>query len=212
MTARKVLEYGGIVAGIVLIAFGIGAVAMSVNAHSTVTDQLKAQKIVGTPDMNPTDIKTAMKEAGLTNVSAPSCNVANESIDSGTKARCFADYMRIHALEASGGLVYAEMGRFIAKADPTSAKGTSDPTAAVKNADGAPVANGARETWVTETALTTALNVSYMAQQLALFGLVVGVALLLSGIGFIILAFVALGANAGAKEKTTTAATTPAVV
>jgi hypothetical protein len=104
------------------------------------------------------------------------------------------------------------MGRFIAKADPTSAKGTSDPTAAVKGADGAPVANGARETWVTETALTTALNVSYMAQQLALFGLVVGVALLLSGIGFIILAFVALGANAGVKEKTTTAATTPAVV
>jgi len=41
---------------------------------------------------------------------------------------------------------------------------------------------------VTETALTTALNTSYMAQQLSLFGIVVGVALLLAGIGFGILA------------------------
>ena len=41
---------------------------------------------------------------------------------------------------------------------------------------------------MTETALTTALNTSYMASQLALFGIVVGVALLLSGFGFAILA------------------------
>ena len=51
-----------------------------------------------------------------------------------------------------------------------------------------PVSNGARNVWVTETALTTALNTSYMASQLALFGIVVGVALLLSGFGFAILA------------------------
>jgi ABC-type transport system involved in multi-copper enzyme maturation permease subunit len=37
---------------------------------------------------------------------------------------------------------------------------------------------------VTETALATALNTSYMADQLGNFGLVVGVALLLAGIGF----------------------------
>jgi hypothetical protein len=36
--------------------------------------------------------------------------------------------------------------------------------------------------WVTETALTTALNMAYMAEQLALFGIVVGVALLLAGV------------------------------
>ena len=46
--------------------------------------------------------------------------------------------------------------------------------------------------WVTETALSTALNVSYMATQLALFSLVVGIALLLSGVGFIVLALAAL--------------------
>jgi multisubunit Na+/H+ antiporter MnhC subunit len=36
--------------------------------------------------------------------------------------------------------------------------------------------------------LTTALNASYMAAQLGLFAIVVGIALLLSGIGFAILA------------------------
>jgi hypothetical protein len=45
---------------------------------------------------------------------------------------------------------------------------------------------------VTETALTTALNTSYMADRLSIFGLVVGIALLLSGIGFIVLAYAAL--------------------
>jgi hypothetical protein len=51
-----------------------------------------------------------------------------------------------------------------------------------------PVQNGARNVWVTETALSTALNTSYMASQLALFGVVTGVAFLLAGIGFAILA------------------------
>ena len=36
---------------------------------------------------------------------------------------------------------------------------------------------------MTETALTTALNVSYMAERLSVFGLVVGIALLLTGSG-----------------------------
>jgi hypothetical protein len=51
-----------------------------------------------------------------------------------------------------------------------------------------PVSNGARNVWITETALTTALNTSYMASQLALSAIVVGFALLLSGFGFAILA------------------------
>ncbi len=41
---------------------------------------------------------------------------------------------------------------------------------------------------MTETALSTALNSSYMADRISVFGIVVGVALLLTGIGFIILA------------------------
>jgi hypothetical protein len=40
---------------------------------------------------------------------------------------------------------------------------------------------------VTETALATALNVSYFAGRVGVFGLVMGIALLLTGIGFLIL-------------------------
>ena len=37
-------------------------------------------------------------------------------------------------------------------------------------------------------ALTSALNLAFTASQIALFGLVVGIALLLSGVGFLVLA------------------------
>jgi hypothetical protein len=98
--------------------------------------------------------------------------------------------MRIHALEFTKGYTYAQMGRYVAKeGTPVSelapGGGTSNEKYAVIDPKtGGPVANGARDLWVTETALATALNTSYMAEQLANFGIVVGTALLLSGIGF----------------------------
>jgi hypothetical protein len=66
-------------------------------------------------------------------------------------------------------------------------KSTDVETLALK-AGGKPVPNQAREVWVQETALSTALNTSYMASQIGLFGIVVGIALLLAGLGFGILA------------------------
>lgn len=59
---------------------------------------------------------------------------------------------------------------------------------ALTDEEGNPVPNTARNTWVTATALSTALNQSYVAERLALFGIVVGIALILSGIGFLVLA------------------------
>lgn len=193
MNSRRVLEIGGIAAGVLMIAFGIGALVMSVNARNTVSDEIKAEQIVGSGDMNPTDIAVAAKAAGLVDITLPSCDVADQPIESGTDARCFAQYLRIHALESSGGLTYAQMGRFLAASDPSDPKGTSDEEAALKDDAGKPVSNATRNTWVTATALATALNVSYMAEQIALFGLIVGIALLLSGIGFVILALTVLG-------------------
>jgi hypothetical protein len=96
--------------------------------------------------------------------------------------------MRIHALESTGGLSYAQMGRFQSASDPSNPEGTDDEAAAAKDADGNPVSNGARNIWVTETALATALNTSFLAESTALFGIVVAIALILAGIGFIILA------------------------
>jgi len=191
---RKVFEIGGLVAGLILIVFGVVAIVMGVNGQSTVSNSLKDQKIVGTADMTPAGISAAVKEAHLTNVKIPSCSVANLPINSGSRARCFAEYMQVHALEATGGYLYSQMGIWVAKPGTPKAQlmpggGTDVPTAAqVDPTTKQPVSNGARNVWVTETALTTALNSSYMASQLALFGIVVGVALLLSGFGFSILA------------------------
>ena len=101
------------------------------------------------------------------------------------------------------------MGRYAA-ADG-SPKGTNDATTALL-ADGKPVANAARNTWVTETALATALNMGYMAEQLALFSIVIGIALLLTGIGFVILDWVAIHRRREAAEdaaKTAASTTTP---
>lgn len=181
---RKLLEIGGFIAAAILITFGVVAIVMGVNGRSTVQNSLKQEAIVGTPDMTPTLIKQEAVKAGLpSTMSFPTASVAGKAIDTGAKARVFASYMRIHALEASGGLTYSEMPRY-ATAD---GKGTNDATAALQ-ARGRPIDNAARNVWVTETALSTALNASYMAESLSLFGIIVGIALLLSGVGFAILA------------------------
>ena len=206
---RKALEIGGYVAAAVLIAFGVVAIVMGVNGRNTVSNSIKQEAIVGSPDMTPAGIKAEAQKAGLKNVTFPTCSVANTAIKTGTQARCFAQYMRIHALEASGGQTYAQMPRY-ATAD---GKGTNDATKALQS-HGQPVANAARDVWVTETALSTALNTSYLATQIANFGIVVGVALLLTGIGFLILALggALRGEDSvlfGKKAKEKPVATTP---
>jgi hypothetical protein len=191
---QRVLKIGGLASGAVLIVFGIVVIVLAVNGRSTVQDELKKQQIVGTPDMTPTAIKAEAAKAGLKNVSFPTCSVAGQNIDTGSKARCFAQYMNIHALEATGGFVYSQMGQYEAKPNTPKSElapggGTSNTQYAVTDPKtGQPVSNGARNVWVTQTALATALNVSYMATQLSLFSLVVGVALILAGVGFVVLA------------------------
>lgn len=210
---RKLFEIGGIAAGAILILFGVAAIALGVNGRNTVGNELKQQQIVGTPDMTPAAIKAEAQKAGLKNISFPTKSVAGKAITNGTLAREFAGYMRIHALEATGGYVYSQMGMYIAK--PGTPKAELMPGGGTDNAQYAqidpktsqPVANGSRNIWVTETALTTALNSSYMASQLALFGIVVGVALLLSGIGFVVLS---VGATQGVTRSTGRRATPPA--
>jgi hypothetical protein len=182
---RKVFEIGGFVSAAVLIAFGVAAIVMGVNGRNAVRDSLAAEKIVGSGDMTVAAITADAKAAGLpASISLPTADVAGKEIVTGQLARDFASYVRIHALEASGGLTYAEMPRF-ATAD---GKGTSDAALALKTESGEPVANPTRALFVTATGLTTALNTSYLAEQTALFGIVVGIALLLAGIGFGVLA------------------------
>jgi hypothetical protein len=157
---KRLYEYGGIVASVVLIAFGIGAVVAGFAGRDQVRTELAREQIVGTPDMK---------------------GVANKKVDTGAEARDFANGMRKHALEASGGQTYSQMPRYTgANGKPTN----DEAQAAVDPASGKPVDNPARNLWVTETALSTALNTSYFAEQVALFSIVMGFALLLTGIGF----------------------------
>ena len=194
----KYLRYAGIAASAVLIVFGVASIIIGANGRSTVRDNLAAEKIVGSDDMTPTAIAVAAKEAGLKNIVVPSCSVAGKAVDNGANARCFAQYMRIHALEATGGLVYAEMGQYL----DASGKPTSDKTAAaIDPATKKPVPNAARNTWVTETALGTALNTSYFAENVAVFSIVMGAALLLTGIGFLVVTLGLLGAAARKEDE-----------
>lgn len=182
---KKAFEIGGIVTAVVLVAFGIASIAIGASGRTTVHNNLAEQKIVGTPDMTPTAIKAEATISGLNTatLTIPSCSVANQTVDNGSTARCFAQYMKIHALEASGGQVYSQMPRYAT----ANGAGTNEAALALKE-KGKPVENPAGNVWIQETALSTALNTSYMAEQISLFGIVVGIALLLSGIGFGILA------------------------
>jgi hypothetical protein len=210
MTKRKILEYGGVAAGVVMIAIGIVSLVLAINGRNEVRSSLKQEAIVGSPDMTPDAIAAEAKEAGLpASITLPTCSVADQAIDTGSEAKCFAQYMRIHALESTGGLTYAEMGRFQSAANPDDPAGTGDEAAAAKDDNGQPVSNGARNIWVTETALSTALNVSFLAENIALFGVVVGISLLLAGIGFLILALG--GALRRVTAEVKAPAATPAV-
>ena len=169
----KLFRYGGIAASIILIAFGVGSVAVGYSGRDQVRSDLAREQIVGTPDSS----------------------IPGQKVDTGGEAQAFAKVMRKHTLEATGGQTYAQMGRYLDKAG----KPTNDEkAAAVKN--GKPVENPLRQLWVTETALTTALNTAYFAESVATFAIVMGAALLLVGIGFLVM-IVRLLIPAGARKR-----------
>ena len=153
---------GGIAASIVLIAFGIGAILTGVAGRDTVRSDLAREQIVGTPDST----------------------IPGQKVDTGGEAKEFAAVMRKHTLEATGGQTYSQMGRFLDK----SGKPTGDEKAAATDAkSGQPVANPARDIWISSTAFQSALNTAYFAESVATFVLAMGAALLLVGIGFLVL-------------------------
>jgi hypothetical protein len=153
MTGKKIWQIGGFVAGAVLIAFGAVSIYMGATGFTTVRDSIKQEQITFGAADDPAVAKYADQWAG-------------DQVTTGDQARAFAKIMRTHTLEATGGLAYAQMGRFQSAAKPDDQAGTNDEAAAAKDESGNPIANGARNIWVTETALTTALNTSYMAERL----------------------------------------------
>jgi preprotein translocase subunit Sss1 len=155
-----------------------------INGRAEVRDTIKQEQIVGTPDMDK--------------------QIANKPVETGADAKLFADGIRKHTLEATGGQVYSEMDRFLTAAG----KPTSDEKlAAIDKKTGEPVENGARNIWVTGTALSTALNTSFFAESVATFALVMGLALLLIGIGFLVMIYRLPVETAEAAERRKSPAT-----
>jgi hypothetical protein len=174
---KKLFVWAGLAASVVLIAFGTGSIITGIDGRSDVRDTIAKENIVGTPDST----------------------IPNQRVDTGTEAKAFADVIRKHTLEATGGQTYSEMGRFLDE----SGKPTSDEqAAAVDRETGEPVENPARQIWITETALTTALNTSYFAERVSEFAIVMGIALLLTGIGFLVLTLGALRVALRAQTET----------
>jgi hypothetical protein len=165
---KKWFAYGGIVASVILVAFGAGAIVIGATGFDDVRDEIAQQKIVAGDDA--AELTDGKLQPG-------------DEIKTGAQARSFADIMEHHTLEATGGKRYAEMGRFLT-ADGSD---TNDEAQAAKTDEGRPVENGLRNMWVTETALSTALNTAFFAERVAVFSIVMGVALLLTGIGFLVL-------------------------
>ncbi|HEY7732425.1 MAG TPA: hypothetical protein VH950_16210 [Gaiellaceae bacterium] len=180
MKHGKALRIGGYLSGAVLILFGIAVIALGAYGFMFTRDSIKEEGIVFGSADDPAVQEHAEQWAG-------------EPVETGSQALAFAEIMREHTLASTGGLTYAQMGQYQSADDPSDPAGTNDEAAAAKDANGEPIPNGARNIWVTETALTTALNLGYMAEMLSIFSVVVGIALLLTGIGLVILALAVFG-------------------
>jgi len=137
-------------------------IAMGIVGRADVRDRLAEEQIVGTPDSS----------------------IPGEEVDTGSEAEAFADVIRKHTLEATGGQTYAEMPRAVLK---ETGKPVPDDQADQLLESGKAIDNPEREIWIPSIALSTALNTSFFAESVASFAIVVGLALMLIGVGLFVL-------------------------
>lgn len=171
------IQLGGYAASTLLVLLGIAMIVIGLIGRSDVRDRLAQERIVGTPDSS----------------------IAGEEVDTGGEAKVFADTIRKHTLEATGGLTYAEMPRAVFE---DTGKPVPEDQVDELLATGEAIDNPERQIWITSTALSTALNTSFFAESVATFSITVGVALILIGIGLFVLArgLAAAGAPASATS------------
>jgi hypothetical protein len=142
--------------GLVFVGAGIYTAYRGFDAKDTVKQELVAQNI------------TTPEDASMPNV----------QVTDAATAESMARIINHHALDASGGKTYAELGRYLA-ADGKS--DTNDAAAALKGADGKPVANPVRNTAFQASALETSLWSSVLAFNVA--DLVVGLGAMIVVLG-----------------------------
>ncbi len=180
MSEARGLRVGGYISGGLLIFFGVAVIVLGVWGFAFTRDHIEREGISFGPIEDPAVAEHAPDWAG-------------EPVDTGRKALAQAEIMREHTLSNTGGLTYAEMGQYQSAEEPSDPVGTNDPEAAAQDENGEPISNSARNIWVTETALATALDMGFMSEMLSIFSIIVGVALLLTGIGLVILSKAVFG-------------------
>ena len=163
LRSRKLFAIGGIAASLILVGFGAASMVIGYQGRAEVRDTLRQEQIVGPADST----------------------IPGQLVDTGAKAQAQAEIMRHHQLTSSQGLTYSQMGKY--KTTDGNPKGTNDANAAALDTNGNPISNPVRDSWVTETALTTALNTANFAEQVGDFAMVMGAALFLTGTGFAVL-------------------------
>jgi hypothetical protein len=158
-----------IVVGIVFAIVGLVAAGTGIYINSFVSQQLAAQNI------------TTPEDASIPNVPV-------KDIPS---ALSMANIIQHHAADSSGGLTYAQLGRFAAEGgDPA---GTNNADQALKDANGKPVANQVRNTQLTAAGLVTSLSLSAMAMGASYGAVALGIAFTLLGVVIAGLGYALLG-------------------
>ena len=152
---KKIFPIALMIFGLVFLAAGGYTVVRGFDAKDQVRAELVAQHITTTPD----------------------AAIPNQPVRDAATAKAMADVIGKHAQEATGGLTYAELGRYLA-ADGT---GTNDETLALKDSKGQPVPNPVRNVAFQASALRTSLYTSVMAFNVA--DLVIGLGLMIAVVG-----------------------------
>jgi len=126
------------------------------------------------------------------NITTPGdASIPNTQVNSIPTALSMADIIQQHAANSSGGLSYAEMGRFaVPDGDPA---GTSNADEALLDDAGNPVPNGARNTQLTAAGLVTSLSLSAMAIGASYGAIALGLAFVVLGIVVTGLGYALLG-------------------
>lgn len=157
---KRLLFVGLTLMSVGLMAGGVFALQQSVTGRNEAKDKLEQEKIVTTED----------------------AEIPNTPVTDHQTAHAMADVIQKHALEATGGLSYAEVGRFMSADDPDDPAGTSDESQALLDENGNPVSNPLRAMALQAVTLRSALLSSALAFHLAELGMGVGVFLIAAGI------------------------------
>jgi hypothetical protein len=156
-TMRKTFAIVLVIVGVGFLGAGVYTTTRGFDARAEVRDQLLAQRI------------TTPEDAAI----------PNARVQDAATAHAMANIIGVHAMEATGGKTYAEMGRFLA----ADGGDTSDEAAALKDAEGNPVANPLRNVAFQASALQTSLHSSHLAYEVA--NLVIGLGALIVVLGLV---------------------------